>query len=166
MLSDIVYDFYDAEDYKNLIKSILKTFRTSKEYLLWLEKYDRDECAATGLSKITDGVEIEMHHHNITLWNWVEKIIDDMMNENLPLNTFYICIILNDLHFNQCIPCVPLSHDIHKMIGNDPQSILDKYPQIEEKMYKGDLNLANEIIQYHIKNYKNILINEEKLKNE
>ncbi len=66
MLSDIVYDFYDAEDYKNLIKSILKTFRTSKEYLLWLEKYDRDECAATGLSKITDGIEIEMHHHNIT----------------------------------------------------------------------------------------------------
>lgn len=152
MFRDVFYELYDADDYDNFIKACLKQFRSSNEYKMWLSTFNRNECAATGLTKDGDGIEIEMHHYNITLWGWVEHIINKFQNENppLPLNTFYICLILNDLHFNRCVPCVPLTHCIHKMIHRSYNDTIRTYPQILNHVNEGNLTLADEIIDHHI----------------
>ena len=55
------------------------------------------------LNKDADGIEIEVHHYRITLYNWVEYIIDKFMSEDLNLNSHYICLILSDIHLNNTV---------------------------------------------------------------
>lgn len=163
MLSNITYTYYDEEEYEDFIKNIIRQFRKSIEYDIWINLYNRDTCAGTGLSKILDGVDIELHHYNITLWDWVEIILDYFSKDNLPFNSFIICIILTDLHLSKCIPCVPLSKDTHKQIHANPEQTIEKYPDILKNLHTGNLNLADELIKYHIKNYKKILNDEQRL---
>lgn len=162
MYRDIVYNFYDEEEYKEIIKNIIKLFRGSREYDIWRNSYNRDICVATNLSKTFDGVEIELHHYGQTLWDWVEFIIDSFVERGLPLNTFYICLILIDIHITHCIPCVPLSHDVHKMIHSDYVSTIEKYPSILENIYQGNIPKLHEIVEYHINNLIKLLEEEEK----
>lgn len=163
MFTNIVYNYADEEEYKEFIKGIIRQFRKSIEYDFWINLYNRDVCAGTGLSKILDGIDIELHHYNITLWDWVELILDYFSQENLPFNSFIICNILADLHLSKCIPCVPLSKDTHKQIHNDCQQTISKYPSILENLYTGNIDLAKEIICYHIKILKNIFNEEQRL---
>jgi hypothetical protein len=165
MLTQICYELYDADEYRDFVKHVVKQFRGSPEYSMWLNSFNRNECAATGLTRDADGVPIEVHHFRITLWGWVEYIIDKFYQENLPLNSFYICLILTDIHFNRCIPCVPLTHCIHKMLHENYDDTLAKYPEILENVWQGDTARADELIDYHIQNYKKQLTLEEELIN-
>jgi len=167
MYTNIFYDFFDANDYKSFIRHVLKQFRTSQEYLIWLNSFNRDKCAATGLTRDGDGVQIEVHHFQITLWEWVEHILDKFIQYQLPVNSFYVCLILNDIHFNRCVPCVPLNHCIHKMIHENYDDTIARYPSILENVWPGDINKADQIIEYHLNLLKERLnIEKELLNNE
>lgn len=163
MYQNIVYELFDADEFKDFIKHVLKQFRSSVEYSMWLNSFNRNECAATGLTKDSDGVPIEVHHFRITLWGWVEYILDKFYNERLPLNSFYICLILNDIHFNRCVPCVPLTHCIHKMLHENYDDTIERYPDIIANVWPGDTDKADQIINYHIENLKNRLKIEEEM---
>ena len=162
MLSNCVYSYYDEEEYKEFIKEVLRKFRTSAEYKMWLNMHDRTECAATGLSREIDGVDIELHHYNITLWDWVEIILEKFNEENLPMNTFIICNILADLHLSNCIPCICLSQNVHKQIHTNYDKTIETYPHLLEIVNKGNINKAEQIIEYHVQLLKNILIDEKR----
>ena len=162
MYNNIFYELFDAEEHDKFIKSVEKQFRTSPEYSLWLNSVvHRDRCAATGFTKDADGIEIEVHHYRITLWEWVERIVDRFIREHLNLNSHYICLILSDIHLSNTIPYVPLMHCIHKMQQNTSmEDIILKYPDITNGIYQGDADRAFEIIEYHISMLKDILDNE------
>jgi len=162
MYNNIFYELFDAEEHSKFIKSVEKQFRTSPEYSLWLNSVvHRHNCGATGLNKDADGIEIEVHHYRITLYNWVERIIDRFMSEHLNLNSHYICLILSDIHLNNTVPYIPLMHCIHKMIHNSSmEDVLLKYPDIINHIHNGDIDRAYEIIDYHIELLKDILDNE------
>lgn len=159
MYRNIFYDFVDAEDYTEIIKQIIKKFRTSDEYMMWLHLYDRHACAATGFTKDSDGVEIQMHHYGMTIWDWVERILGAFIDHNppLPINTFYICLILNELHMNNCISCVPLMHCVHNMIHADYDSTIARYPSILENINEGNIELADQIIHEYVEDLANKL---------
>ena len=82
MLTQICYELYDADEYRDFVKHVVKQFRGSPEYSMWLNSFNRNECAATGLTRDADGVPIEVHHFrihygaglNISLTNFIRKI--------------------------------------------------------------------------------------------
>lgn len=160
MIDNCFYLLYDEADYTGFIKSVEYQFRRSPEYTLWLNsKVNRECCAATGMSK-EDGIDIEVHHYQTTLWNWIELILDKFAKSEpeLPVNSHYICLILSDLHLSGCIPYIPLTHCIHKMLhAQGPDKIFEKYPEILNHIYYGDIDRANDIIDYHIDNLKKLL---------
>jgi hypothetical protein len=144
-LRSIFYDLIDSDDYENFIKNVEKLFRTSNEYKMWLSMTDNLSCAITNLTK--DSVEIEVHHYEETLWVIIEEILDYFIQNEIPFNTFCICQILVDLHFNQCITYIPLQHDIHKMLHKDPTLAYQLYPNIEENVVYGNVSLRKNIIK-------------------
>ena len=162
MYNNCFYDLYDAEECKDFIKKVERSFRTSPEYSLWLKsRVIRETCAATGMSKDEDGIDIEVHHYNITLWTWIEIILDYFLGKELPLNTHYICLILSDIHLSNCVPYIPLMHCIHKMLHNVGEDVVfEKYPDISNNIYHGDIDRAHNIIKYHVENLKTFLENE------
>lgn len=163
MLQNVVYSFVDEEEYKNLIRAVIRQFRHSNEYKMWLNLYNRDTCAATGLDKFNDGVEIELHHFGTTLWGWVESVIDMFYEMELPFNTFIICNVLADLHLSRCIPCIPISKDTHNQIHTNEEETINKYPHILKNVNSGNINRAHDIIIYHAKIIKKLLEEEKRL---
>lgn len=156
MLHNTFYILYDSIEYTNFIKSVERQFRLSPEYSMWLNTVvtDRTTCGATGMSKEVDGVDIEVHHY-ITLWDWVVKILDafHLHEPEVPVNSHYICLILADLHLNNCIPYIPLMHCVHKMIdkyGGNMEPLIEKYPSIIDNIHHGNMELADAIINEHV----------------
>lgn len=154
MDKNIFYYFIDNDDYTDFIKNVEATFRKSREYSMWLSSFDHDACAATGHSKSIDGAKIEVHHYGKTLYDWVSKIVDSLMLENLPLNTFFICMVLTSLHFRGCITYVPLLRDIHVMLHNDFALTTKTYPTILDGITYGNYELAEEIIKEYVDELK------------
>lgn len=153
MDKNIYYYFVDNEDYKEFIKNVESTFRKSREYSMWLSSFEHDTCAATGHTKSVDGAKIEVHHYGKTLYEWVSQIVDNLMLENLPLNTFFVCMVLTSLHFRGCITYVPLLRDIHVMLHNDYNLTIENYPTILDNITYGNNELAEEIIKEYIENF-------------
>ena len=154
MDKNIFYYFIDNDDYTDFIKNVEATFRKSREYSMWLSSFDHDVCAATGHTKSIDGAKIEVHHYGKTLYDWVSKIVDSLMLENLPLNTFFICMVLTSLHFRGCITYVPLLRDIHVMLHNDFALTTKTYPTILDGITYGNYELAEEIIKEYVDELK------------
>ena len=154
MDKNIFYYFIDNDDYTDFIKNVEATFRKSREYSMWLSSFDHDTCAATGHTKSIDGAKIEVHHYGKTLYDWVSKIVDSLMLENLPLNTFFICMVLTSLHFRGCITYVPLLRDIHVMLHNDFALTTKTYPTILDGITYGNYELAEEIIKEYVDELK------------
>ena len=152
MDKNIYYYFIDNEDYKEFIKNVESTFRKSREYSMWLSSFEHDTCAASGHTKSVDGAKIEVHHYGKTLYEWVSQIVDNLMLENLPLNTFFVCMVLTSLHFRGCITYVPLLRDVHVMLHNDYNLTIENYPTILDNITYGNNELAEEIIKEYIEN--------------
>ena len=143
--STCFYELYDAEVYEAFIKSVEKLFRLSPEYKMWLSTTDNQECAVTGLSK--DSIEIEVHHYGKTLWAIVEEILDYFIQNDIFVNSFYICLILTDLHLNGCVDYIPLAHDIHKMLHKNASLAYATYPDLESHVVRGNAELKKQIIK-------------------
>lgn len=162
MYNRIFYELFDAEEHHKFIKSVEKQFRGSPEYSLWLNSVvRRSRCSATGLSYDGDNVDIEVHHYQLTLYQWVELIIDRFIQNEVNVNSHFVSLILSDIHLSNCVSYIPLMHCIHKMIHNTSMDdIVLKYPSITENIFPGDVKRAYEIIEYHINILKEILIKE------
>ncbi len=166
MYNSIFYELFDEEDFERFIKNVVKLFRLSNEYNMWLEQCNRSTCAATGLNKYESGADVEVHHYDKTLWDWVEVIVDKFIENNVCFNTFFVLMILSDIHFQNCVSYVPLTHCIHKMLHSDYNNTIKLYPSIEDGIYNGDIQKAYAIIDRYINLYKNFNNIEEDLKNE
>ena len=166
MHSAIFYELFDEEDFERFIKNVVKLFRLSNEYNMWLEQCNRSTCAATGLNKYESGADVEVHHYGKTLWDWVEVIVDKFIENNVRFNTFFVLMILSDIHLQNCVSYVPLTHCIHKMLHSDYNNTIKLYPSIEDGIYGGNMQKAYAIIDRYINLYKNFNNIEEDLKNE
>jgi hypothetical protein len=140
------YNVIDGDDYQEFIKGTIKLFRMSHEYKMWLTMTNNEQCAVTNLSR--DSVEIQVHHFGHTLWDIVEEIINYFIQSDVPYNSFYICQILTDLHFNGCISYIPLEHCIHNMLHKDPNLCRSLYPNLDSLVTYGDQDTKIEIIEY------------------
>jgi len=160
------YYLFDEDEYKHFIKQVMKQFRGSEEYSIWRNSRDRDKCAATGMTNYDNGIQIEVHHYGKTLWDWVEYILNFFYLEDLPLNSFYICLILNELHSNDCISYVPLTHCIHKMLHTDYRATVAQYPDILSSIHPENMALSDKIIKNYVNLLKVILKEEDLLSNE
>lgn len=155
MNKNICYTWIDEDSFSDFVKNIEKLFRTSPDYKFWLDTIpDRDICSATELTKYNDGVTIHIHHYENTLWDIVTHILEKFDENNLPINAFYICIILSELHMNGCISYVPLSHDVHDQIHNDYELTIQKYPTILDHVVYGNKEMFQIILDKYIKNFK------------
>ena len=144
-MKNIYYKIYDADEYTEFIKNVLKLFRSSNEYEIWRSTTNNDECALTGISR--DSVDIEVHHHGQTLWEIVEEIVDYFIQNDIYYNTFYICLVLTDLHFNNCISYIPIQHCIHKMASKDKVLLNQLYPDFDNYVTHGDSTIKKQIIE-------------------
>lgn len=159
--SVIFYELYDAQEFDHFIRNVIKQFRNSIEYRKWLDRCDRNVCAATGLSKSDDNVEIEVHHYEKTTWDWASYIIDKLLEANVPFNSFFVSMILAEIHLQDCVSYVPLLHCIHKMIHDNYDNTLQLYPSIEAGVHPANMKKADEIISYYIDLYKKHFAKEE-----
>ena len=164
MYTNSFYFLFDADEYTAFIKTVEKQFRDSYEYRLWLNTVVRNRhmCAATGMTKEDDGIDIEIHHYGITLWGWIEKILDSFHDHEpeLPVNGCYICLILSDIHLSNCVPYVPLMHCMHKKLHRGDggvEAFLEQYPEMRSEIYHGNISLAEDIIKKHIDKLVEIL---------
>jgi len=139
------YEIYDEDAYEAFIKSVEALFRKSPEYKMWLSTTNNEHCAVSGMSK--DSVEIEVHHFGKTLWNVVEDILDYFIQNQINASSFYICLILTDLHLSGCIDYIPLAHDIHKMLHKDKNKAYELYPDLDNYVTRGDMELKSQIIK-------------------
>ena len=98
MGSAVFYELFDEEDFEQFVKSVVKLFRLSPEYGMWLSQCNRSTCAATGVNKYESNVDIEVHHYGKTIWDWVETIVDKFVEHGVPFNTFFVLMILADIH--------------------------------------------------------------------
>ena len=166
MNNTLFYELFDEEEFESFIKNVIKLFRLSTEYNMWLNQCNRSTCAATGLNKYESGADVEVHHYGKTLWDWVEIIVDKFVENNVRFNTFYVLMILSDIHLQNCVPYVPLTHCIHKMLHTDYSNTIKLFPGIEDNAYEGDIQKAHMIIDKYINLYKKFIISEEDLVNE
>lgn len=166
MYLDVFYELFDEEEYKKFVKSVEAQFRKSPEYLLWLNRHThRNSCSATGLTFDVDAADIEVHHYRITLWDWVSIIVDKMTERHLPVNSHFICLILSDIHLNNCVPYIALMHSYHQMITKRSEAeVLAQFPQILEGANDGDIQKAYKIIDYHL-NILEYNLNKEEIEN-
>ena len=162
----LFYELFDEEEFESFIKNVVKLFRLSTEYNMWLNQCNRSTCAATGLNKYESGADVEFHHYGKTLWDWVEIIVDKFVENNVRFNTFYVLMILSDIHLQNCVPYVPLTHCIHKMLHTDYSNTIKLFPGIEDNAYEGDIQKAHMIIDKYINLYKKFINPEEELVNE
>jgi len=154
----LFYTVYDAQEYEKMIKDLERCFRSSPEYRKWLSTIKRDVCAATGLTYDEDNAPIEIHHYHKTLYDICQSVIDYFLDNQLPLNVLYLSFVVFDLHMSGCVTYVPLLHCIHKMLHENQDQVLMKYPSIEENIIHAKSNMEN-ILDYH----KDMLLNHFKL---
>ena len=154
MGSAIFYELFDEEDFEQFVKSVVKLFRLSPEYGMWLNQCNRSTCAATGVNKYESNVDIEVHHYGKTIWDWVETIVDKFVEHGVPFSTFFVLMILADIHLQNCVPYVQLMHCVHKMLHSSYSDTVKLYPNIEKNMFEGNVKKAYSIIDQYINLYK------------
>lgn len=145
---------YDAQDVTEFIKKLVKAFRISEEYAAWRQSLHSDKCAATGFDKFNDSAEIEVHHYGKTLKDIVTDVVFYFLDNELPINTFYLLLIIQEIHLSDCIDYVPLLHCIHVMLERDYDETIQKYPNILDGVHYG-VNKSN--IPFILEKYKNNL---------
>lgn len=154
MKPELFYELYDNQEYEKLIKDVEKLFRSSQEYKVWLSSINREVCAATGLSATDDQAHIEVHHYGRTLYDICQNTVDYFIDNQLPLNTIYLTMVIFDLHMSGCVSYVPLLHCVHRMLHENPVNTREKYPSFEEGIERA-YNSDEKILEQ----YKNLLLN-------
>lgn len=111
-------DFMEDKKFKNYVRNIERLVRTSPEYKSWLQFVygvlgTNLCCYQTGELPIS--CTIHMHHHPITLYDWVVICIENTTR----FDTFSIAEEVMALHYNNSIGFIPLCATSHEKYHND-----------------------------------------------
>lgn len=117
----------DPEVYRNFIKNVETRFRNSpdyKTYKAYLMSLGFDHCQIMGNIQSEDGVDIELHHNILSLFDDCILICEHVLNTVGRISTFDLIQLLIHEHKNNRIPCCFLSTTAHQMFTNDSESYI------------------------------------------
>lgn len=112
----------DPETYRNFIKNAEARFRRSKEYKTYksyLMSLGFDHCQIMGNIQYEDGVDIELHHNILNLFDDMILICEHVLNTIGHISTFDLIELTIKEHYANRIPIVFLSSTAHQMYTND-----------------------------------------------
>lgn len=124
-------EFFSDRDYNLYIKNIEKQVRGSIEYKNWIQKLREErgayKCLISGST--IDDCTIEIHHLPFTLYDIVDIVIS---NQKERFCTFTISLEVMQLHFDDFVGWVPLTHTLHEKVHNNiitikPEQIRGKF---------------------------------------
>lgn len=117
----------DPETYRNFIKNIESRFRRSPEYTAYkayLMGLGMDHCQIMGNIESEKGVDIELHHNILNLFDDCILICEHILNTVGYVSSFDIIQLLINEHFANRIPCCFLSTTAHQMYTDDKESYI------------------------------------------
>lgn len=117
----------DPEQYKAFIKNAEARFRRSREYKTYkayLMSLGFDHCQIMGNIESEEGVDIELHHNILTLFDDCILITEHVLNTIGYISSFDLIQLLINEHFSNRIPCCFLSKTAHQMFTNDPEAYI------------------------------------------
>ena len=154
----------DPETYRNFIKNIESRFRRSQEYTAYkayLMSLGFDHCQIMGNIESEKGVDIELHHNILNLFDDCILICEHILNTVGQVSSFDIIQLLINEHFANRIPCCFLSTTAHQMFTDDKESYIPpdmtfgKWWELLAKYRYGiTYDIANKIVSY-IQKYQN-----------
>ena len=156
----------DPETYRNFIKNIESRFRRSQEYTAYkayLMGLGFDHCQIMGNIESEKGVDIELHHNILNLFDDCILICEHILNTVGQVSSFDIIQLLINEHFANRIPCCFLSTTAHQMFTDNkdsyipPDMTFGKWWELLAKYRYGiTYDIANKIVGY-ISKYQNQL---------
>lgn len=154
----------DPESYRNFIKNAESRFRRSKEYKTYksyLMSLGFDHCQIMGNIQYEDGVDIELHHNILNLFDDMILICEHVLNTIGYISTFDLIQFTIQEHFSNRIPIVFLSSTAHQMYTNDedayipPEMTFGKWWELLAKYKYGiTFDIAKKVNKY-IDKYRN-----------
>ena len=117
----------DPEVYRNFIKNVESRFRRSPEYKTYksyLMLLGFDHCQIMGNIESDEGVDIELHHNILSLFDDCILICEHVLNTVGYISSFDLIQLLIEEHRNNRIPCCFLSTTAHQMFTDNPQSYI------------------------------------------
>lgn len=117
----------DPESYRNFIKNAEARFRRSKEYKTYksyLMSIGFDHCQVMGNIEAEDGVDIELHHNILNLFDIMILICEHVLNTYGYISSFDLIQLVIQEHFANRIPCTFLSSTAHQMYTNDSEAYI------------------------------------------
>ena len=138
----------DIDTYRVFLKNCEMRFRRSvtySNYKGFLIGLGLDRCQVHGfIHTDMDGVDIEMHHAILTLFDISLMITEHLLNTVGYVSTFDIVQLLKEEHKANNIALVMLSKTPHQVYHNDPSQFFihpnmcfGKWPVLIEKYKKG-----------------------------
>lgn len=138
----------DIDVYRSFLKNCEQRFRSSityKNYKSFLISLGMDRCQVHGyINANMEGVDIEMHHAILTLFDITLMITEHMLNTIGYVTTFDVVQALKEEHKQNNIALVMLSktpHQVYHNSGGDffihPKMCFGKWPVLIEKYKYG-----------------------------
>lgn len=156
----------DPETYRNFIKNAESRFRRSKEYTAYkayLMGMGFDHCQIMGNIESDQGVDIELHHNILNLFDIFILICEHVLNTVGKISSFDLIQLVINEHFANRVGCCFLSTTAHQMFTDDSESYIPpdmtfgKWWELLAKYRYGiTFDIANKINRY-INKYQNNL---------
>lgn len=139
-----IESFENEKELFKFTKNCEKIIRLCSEYKEWREYLinilKNNYCFIT--HEINEEIQIEIHHHPISLFSVVKTIINKKLDINESFCTFDICSDVIKIHFLNKIGYIPLITSMH-------QKFHSGYLKIPINLVKGDYKLfLNEFNKY------------------
>lgn len=132
--SSIDLSFYQTKDtlvdpdiYRNFIKNAESRFRRSKEYTAYkayLMGLGFDHCQIMGNIESDQGVDIELHHNVLNLFDIFILICEHVLNTTGKISSFDLIQLVINEHFANRVGCCFLSTTAHQMFTDDPEAYI------------------------------------------
>lgn len=117
----------DPDTYRNFIKNVESRFRRSREYTAYkayLMGLGFDHCQIMGNIESEQGVDIELHHNILTLFDICILICEHVLNTYGKISSFDLIQLLITEHFANRVGCCFLSTTAHQMFTDDPEAYI------------------------------------------
>ena len=152
-----VDSLYNIEDYRNFLKNVESTFRSSREY-----KAIKARLIESGMSNCqvhgnlnSEMVSIEMHHNMLTLFDLAMIITEHMIRTYGKISSFDVERLLAEAHQNNEVLLVMLSKTPHQMYHNNSEFFLpfemcigEPWKFLEKYKYGITQDIAYKILRY------------------
>jgi len=113
-------DFVDEKALTSFIKNTERLIRISPEYKYFVnyvkEILGLGYCTITG--EIVEQTTIELHHHPFTLYDIVNGLICEQINQDIEISSFEIALAATELHYQLKVPFVMLISSLHEKFHN------------------------------------------------